>query len=101
MNQAIFHRNVESYEKSKCQNCAERWLSLVNQVKSLQTKKLISKRGESGFHPYASVTSCGTTDQPKDKTKTKTDKDKDKNKDNKEGGKWISSFCHCDKLWHH
>ena len=73
MNQAIFHRNVESYEKSKCQNCAERWLSLVNQVKSLQTKKLISKRGESGFHPSASVTSRGNTDQPKDKTKTKRD----------------------------
>ena len=28
----------------KCQNCGELWLSLVNQVKSLQTKKLISKR---------------------------------------------------------
>ena len=68
--------NVTSCEMLKCQNCVELWLSLVNQVKSLQTKKLISKRGESGFHP-ATVTSRGTTtDQLKDK-------DKDKNKDNK------------------
>ena len=70
--------NVTSCEMLKCQNCVELWLSLVNQVKSLQTKKLISKRGESGFHP-ATVTSRGTTtDQLKDK-----DKDGDKNKDNK------------------
>ena len=95
MNQVIFHRNVESYEKSKCQNCAERWLSLVNQVKSLQTKKLISKRGESGFHPSATVTSCGTTDQPKDKTKTKTQKDRQR------GEKVDLILLHCDKLWQH
>ena len=50
---------VKCLETSKCGFCVELWLRMVNQVKSLQTEKLISKRK----------------------------------------GKWISSLCHCGKLW--
>ena len=85
---------MESYEMSKCQNCGELWRSLVNQVKSLQTKKLISKSERKWISSSATVTNRGTTaDQPglkhrqRKKTKTKTkkkDKDKDKDKDKRQ-----------------
>ena len=50
---------VKCLETSKCGFCVELWLRMVNQVKSLQTEKLISKRRESGFHLSATVESCG------------------------------------------
>ena len=46
----------------KSEHFVELWLRMVNQVKSLQTKKLISKTGESGFHLSATVTNCDATE---------------------------------------